>query len=796
VDIAPNYGLVTSDDELELLFKKLVSDGVPVGYDIETGYEGETREDAQLHPEENFIAGLSLTNDLTWARYLPLRHYSGVNLDNGRVAELLWEIAQLRDNDGLPLIVSHGAIFEKRCSARFFLEHLGDHPVYGQQVRDLRGYIPIRSDTMLESYVEAKNVSHALKFITLQTFGHKMTEIMELFPEGLTKFEQNSIRFSSLDQHDPKVYSYACEDALWCLAHHRKRFPVLRYHPIYKLEMALLEEVLPDCADTGVYYDWALMRDASRKAHEFLPLYEAEVRLLFEEETGHVCDINFASPKQMQKLLYDDMELPVIKRTPKGAPSTNAKEVLVNFIQGHPAIDAFVKWKELQTLCNNFLDTYEQKYSYAPDGRAHPSLLQHGTVSGRFAHADPNYAQTSKKKYRLVTRDGAEFKFELRRAIAAPLEWYILGFDYSMVELRVVAGEADEPALLEAFRAGLDVHRKTATLMTGKSWDDIDADDRQVGKTSNFSLGYGQAAKALAERLGCSVTRAEELYGIYHSSYPNLNRKRAEVIAQARRDGYVITKFGRKVPLPEIFSSNRKLRDDAERTAGNVFVQGPGSGDYPKIAMVRAVRVLKAAGLQDSVKLVMNIHDALEFYVRKDVPPASVIRVLKDAVVFPVPGWPPIVADWHMGLNWADLVELEVTDSGEVHPKKKGLAVHSVPAPEGTSPAPEPQVIQVPVVPGPSAEVTSRPESPRRLLVETDHIPHVDDARSLLVYLRARPGPHTVVLVTPQGDVELPGTSGLDLSHEPDISVMLKGARIRYDESSVDMGVLGAGISL
>lgn len=807
----PSYGLLTADEELEELVRRLGAELKPVGFDIETSYDGEVREKAQLHPEEGFIAGFSLTNSLAWGRYVALRHDSGVNLDNARAASVLWWLCNLRDVEGIPLIVAHGAVFEKRFLARWFLQYLTGDQL--EEARKTDGYFKVRSCTMLESYVEAKNPEHGLKPMTLLNANHQMTEIMELFPAGLTKAQQNSIRFSELDQHDPKVYSYAGEDAVWALWHHLRRYPDLRNHPIYILEMALLEEVVPQASDFGVYYDWTQYQDASRRAHEFLPYYEADVRSAFEDATGQACDINFNSPPQLQKLLYEDMGLPVIKWTDGGKsgkkkPSTNAREVLVNYVDDHPAVAKFVALKELQTLCNNFLDTYERKFSYADDGMTHPNLLQHGTVSGRFAHDNPNYAQTSKKKYNLTTRDGRSFKFEARRAICAPPGWYMIGFDYSMVELRVVAGEAQEENLLEAFRNGIDVHKRTGVMFTGKAWEDLTYDDRQVGKTGNFSLGYGQSAKALAERLGISQERADELYAIYHASYPRLNPKRQEVIAQARRDGFVITKFGRKVPLPDIWSANKRLRDEAERTAGNVFVQGPGSGDYPKMAMVRANRALRAAGLQDDVKLVMNIHDALEFYARKHISPAQVIRVLAPAVVFPVPGWPPIVADWHMGMNWAEFRELEVDPDFTVRIKGSG----SAPA----KPKPEvPNDPAQPAVPGVRPEGAGGPggglasvvrrvdvaprhgsDVPRQVVIDCQKVPGIGAVRELVAFMRTLPGASTVTLRTPDGDVELPGTTSLGPEDSAEASVVLGGATVRYDEASVDMGALAEGLAL
>jgi DNA polymerase I-like protein with 3'-5' exonuclease and polymerase domains len=808
---APSYGLAALEGELEVVTARLTADLLPFGFDIETGYEGESREEAQLHPEENLISGFSLTNSLAWARYVPVQHDTGVNLDPARAAELIWPLFFLTDAEGLHLCVTHGGIFEKRCLARFFTRHLAGHPVYGEQVRALGGYIPLRSDTQVESYAEGINTRHGLKPVTEATFpegdptrrrqpgepGRKMMNIMELFPDGLTQKQQNSIRFNVLDQHDPKVYSYACEDALWTLANHRLRFPAMRNNGIYKLEMALLEEVLPAMSDFGVWYDWDMIREGSRKAHEFLPLYETDVRAAFEEATGTPCDINFASPKQMQKLIFEDMGMPVIKRTNKGAPSTNAKEVLVNFTHV-PAIAKFMEWKELETLCNNFLDSYPVKYTYAPDGMTHPNFIQHGSAPGRGAHDNPNYAQTSKKKYHLETRDGHVFEFSLRMAIGAPPGYYMVGFDYSMMELRVIAGEAQEEGLLQAFSNGEDMHKKTAALVFGVPLAEVTDEQRQFGKTSNFSLGYGQTARSFAKRAGCSPERGEEISRIYHASYPKLNPKRQQVIADARRDGYIITKFGRRVPLPDISSSDRRLREAAERTAGNAFVQGPGTGDYPKMAMVRAVRALKAAGLADKVHLVMNIHDALEFYAREDVPPALVIRVLEPAVVFPVPGWPPIVADWHVGRRWGDLREVRLTPDGTLEMKKGKPKPPPAPEPD---PRPASMLAPVDFDDEPEREPLTRAAPPgeqaRTVFVDVRVVPGVEAFRKLQHLAASIHGGNTVILSTPDGTVRLPGTSGLRPDHhQASVAVLIPGAVLRYDTASVDMAALGNGLAL
>ena len=214
----PDYQLLTDPAELETLTDRLIAEAKPIGYDIETSYEGEPRPDAQKHPEENFICGFSLTNSLAWARAVPIAFESGPNIDpevrcgvpvpaGGRPATRRAARCWCR--------TTH--IFELRCTARLFEQQLG--------IPLEEAYFEVRSDTMVEAYIEAAHESYALKSLTWETFGHKMTEIMELFGDGLTKRQQDCIQFHLLDQTSPKVIDYMCEDALWALAHHLKRYP-------------------------------------------------------------------------------------------------------------------------------------------------------------------------------------------------------------------------------------------------------------------------------------------------------------------------------------------------------------------------------------------------------------------------------------------------------------------------------------------------------------------------------------------------------------------------------------------
>ncbi len=813
--MSPNCGLLTDLGECRERAQAIVREALPFGFDTEAGYDGETREKASLHPEENFIVGLSFTNSLRWARYVPLRHDSGVNVDNAFFAELMWDMLYARDEEGLPLGVAHGAKFERRTMARWFLRYLADHPRLGEAVRAAHGYFPVRSCTLLESFAEGENPRHGLKEVTELTFGHKMTELLELYSPDLTKKEKDSIRFNVLDQHDPKVYSYACEDSVYSLANHLRRFPYVRDSLIYKLEMGVLD-VVCDMEDEGLCYDWNFMREAARKAREFNERYQAEVLGDLSELAGKRVIINLNSSQQLSKVLYDDCGMPVRRWTPGGKsgvrkPSVDAKTALKGLAKQYAAVQKLLNWKGLNTLCNNFLDTYEGKFSYAPDGRAHPGLMQHGTITGRFSAEGPNYQQ-SPKKYHVELADWSlAFDLNFRDAIVAPSGWYFLGFDFSQIELRVFAGEAGETTLLEAFQSGQDVHRLTAALMLGKRLEDVTKHDRDIGKTMNFALAYGMTEDGLADRLGITVPEAEAKFAQYFAAYPALRQWTERTISQAKRDGYVMTRFGRKVCIREFDSAERRIRREGERTAGNAPIQGSATGDYVKIAMVRARKALKEAGLDGRVRLVMNVHDALEWYVHKDVTPADVIAVLQPAVIFPVSGWPPMVAEWHLGTRWGSVRELELLPDGDVR-----IVPEDEERPAAAVVSPAARLGDHELTPQEQGRGELKSMSydyddvhshgggpPRTVVVEVVRRPTGEQARQFVALLRGTPGDNSVVLRIPgeDGSVDLvdlavASPSGLCPYCEPSVSVIFGGAIVHYDLDSVDVRALARGLEL
>jgi hypothetical protein len=480
-----------------------------------------------------------------------------------------------------------------------------------------------------------------------------------------------------------------------------------------------------------------------------------------------------------------------------------------------PAVGRYWKYSKLVTLRTKYLELYDSKYRWADDDRAHCTLLQYGTIAGRFSCEDFNYQQMS-APFEAELRDGTRFEFRLRDAIKAPLPgarpwhelvleeagapvaelcppeegrelgWYILGGDYSQIELRVMASQANCTRLIADYSAGADVHCRTASLMLGIPEAAVTKKQRKEGKTRNFANIFGQGFRALADQLGIPEDEARLKDQQYHALYPELKPYRAREIAQARRQGYLITKFGRKITIHEYKDPDPKIQAKGDMTAGNAVIQGPATGDYVKMAMIRAVRALRRAGLQDKVKMIMNIHDALEFVVRKDVKPAEVIAVLTPAVIFPVKGWLPMVMEWHMGTTWGGVKDLELGSDGSVHLKGK-VPAHLV----LLAAPPEPVLVPVPAAAEPAVAGPAR-----TVIITADDVPGTGDAQRLRALLASLPGPNTVILRVPDGEVQVSGTSGLGPEHEARVATVLPGALVCYDLDSVDRELLVKGLRL
>lgn len=817
-----NYGLIDSIEELATFTARLIEENRPVGFDIETGYVGPDREKFSLHPETAIVVGISFTNDRHWARYVPLAHDDGPNVDNLEAARLLWPV--LSSGRG----VAHNAAFEQRHLSRWFLRLLADDPIYGEQVRACRGRLQIRSCTMVEAYLMAEYEEFGLKPLVRKMFHHEMTELIDLFPD-LPLNRKKMLRFNVLDCTDPKVFNYACEDSAWALAIHEWYRPQVEGKLLYAVEMAIATEVCPDMEEEGVLYDWQLMRDTAEELRIFRDRYNGEIMRELSDELGEQTAINLASPPQVSKLLFGQLGLTttVYTNTTRNLPPaerrmSTGKVAMEGLAKQHPTVAKIREWKQMTRLLGTYLDRYEGLYAYADDGRTHPSHLSAFVVTGRFAVADPPYQQSPKDYHydlaealpfheRHVAAHGKKcscrapefepplgtcFRFNFRDAIMAPPDHYIIGYDLSQAELRAIAGEAQEESLLTAFREDRDVHSLTAALMLNKKLEDVTKDDRDLGKTQNFALGYGMSVKGLADRLGISIEHAQALFDKYFAALPSIAAWREHQVATGKRQGFVTSKFGRKLPIWQYRSEKRWIYNQGDRACINYPIQGGATGDFVKIGMIRAHRAIRNAGLADKVKLVMNVHDALEFYVHRSVPPQKVIELLEPAVVFPVDGWPPMKAEWHVAKRWGSPQEVQLRDGRLIVLGAKEYEVMpEVDVDEDTGE----EIVVFPQL-NPEAlkqVIEARPEEGRRVLLTLERMPEAEAWERFLGVLADRPGSNTLVVCTPEGDVDVDLPAGHNLTPRDIgiVSVYLGTVTMRYDEDDIEAADLLQGLT-
>lgn len=385
---------------------------------------------------------------------------------------------------------------------------------------------------------------------------------------------------------------------------------------------------------------------------------------------------------------------------------------------------------------------------------------------------------------------GTCFQFNFRDCIVAPPGHYILGFDLSQAELRAIAGEAQEESLLKAFANGEDVHKLTASLMLSVPFEEITDSQRDIGKTMNFALLYGMGVKSLADRLGISIEAAEVLMNKYFAGFPAIAAWSAKQRKLGHEQGFVTSRFGRKLPIWEFKSEFENIQKKGDRACVNYPIQGAATGDTMKIAMVRVMEAIRDAGLEDKIHLMMNIHDALEFAVHSSVVPEKAIALLKPAVIFDIPGWPQMEADWHIAKRWGSPSKVLVKADGglsvqhtveyEVRPRMEvdedsGETIYEMPEVE-------PEVMRQAVQ--------------RRLVLKLVQSPTPAEFQSLVALINRTPGDNTLTFSFPDGHTsEWPGgTCGLTPHHLGKVSAILGPIAMSYDGSDMDITELISGI--
>lgn len=693
-----NYDAIRDVETLEKFVNRCVQSGVPIGFDIEAGYTGPDREKTalqQYYPDWLFT-GFSFTVSEDWARYVPVNHDAGGNIDDIiTTARLLWRLLAPGN------CVAHNAMYELTGVSRWLREVLWNDPLVGKEIRETKAIFPILDDTMILVWLTAEydplRIGKDLKSVALSAFGLEMTHFPDLFPPedselgpALPKAKIRFARFNTRNAYSKKVIDYACEDAVATLMIHNKHFAEWGDTFVFKFEMGLQPvmhemERGPVDPDTGyalgnLLLDWDIIHTKAAECAAFRDKMGEEIQQILGERLGRPVAINLSSIPQMRKALYSEfpegLGLPINDkfRSEKTQEPSTGDDALRVLAKEDPLIRKILDYRQVVKLYGSYLHKFETDIAYGNGGVVFPNHNQAGALTGRMSVDHVSYQQWP-KPYHFELRDGTTFDFNFRNIMIAPDDYRIVGFDFSQIELRVLSGQAQETAMLKAFADGVDIHKATASAMLRISLSDVSKKQRGVGKTCNFAVVYGSGPGNIADMLtaqGSPTTKeqAVELLELYYAGFPKLRAWMDARIAEGRQQHYVTTLFGRKFTVWEYKDHRDWIKNKGDRMCVNAPIQG-GAADYLKIGMNRvrkAIQDAEASGLIpfDSVRLTMTVHDALEFYVRSDVSTQTVIDLINPAVTFRAPGLPEIRADWHEGERWGLVVELELDDDKQI----------------------------------------------------------------------------------------------------------------------------------
>lgn len=506
---------------------------------------------------------------------------------------------------------------------------LGQHVKYDRHVLanhgvEVQGYA---HDTMLQSYVLEVHKPHGLASLAERHLGRSGINYEDLCGKGV-----HQISFSQVDI--AKAAEYSCEDSDQTLDVHRVLWPQLQVDDklmfIYQLEMAS-SEALYRIERNGVLIDAPLLATQS---------HELGTRIMaIEQEAYEIAGqpFNLGSPKQIGDIFFNKLGLPVVKKTPSGAPSTD-EEVLEKLAEDYPLPKKILEHRGLSKLKGTYTDKLGQ-LANPRTGRVHTHYAQAVAVTGRLSSNDPNLQNIPVK-----TAEGRR----VREAFVAPAGRVIASADYSQIELRIMAHISGDESLLRAFTEGIDVHRATAAEVFGGTPEQVSSEQRRYAKVINFGLIYGMSSFGLAKNLGIETKAAASYIERYFARYPGVKAYMDETKALAKEQGYVETVFGRRLYLPEINSPNGPRRAGAERAAINAPMQGT-AADLIKLSMVEVQRVLDAE--QRGTKMIMQVHDELVFevpeaeveWVRTEVP-----KIMAGVAELKV----PLLAEIGFGPNW------------------------------------------------------------------------------------------------------------------------------------------------
>jgi DNA polymerase-1 len=430
--------------------------------------------------------------------------------------------------------------------------------------------------------------------------------------------------------------TYAAEDADVTMRLHQALWPQLQAQPrlqaLYEEIEQPLAGVLLEMEHRGVLLDAALLRQQSSELGARIGELQKQIHAVAGGE------FNPDSPKQLQQILFEKLQLPVLRKTPTGQPST-AEDVLEELAQsGFELPQLILDYRSLAKLKSTYTDKLPGEID-PTTGRVHTCYHQAVAATGRLSSQDPNLQN--------IPIRNAEGR-RIRQAFVAPPGHVLIAADYSQIELRIMAHLSDDPALVRAFQLDLDVHQATAAEVLGKPLEEVTSEERRSAKAVNFGLIYGMSAFGLARQLGIDRGSAQRYVDLYFERYPGVKAFMDRTREQAREQGYVETVRGRRLYLPEIRSRNRNLQQYAERSAINAPMQGT-AADIIKLAMLRVERECAARSLP--ARLIMQVHDELVLEVAAEAVDATT-AMLREQMTSAETLKVPLKVDIGVGANW------------------------------------------------------------------------------------------------------------------------------------------------
>jgi len=509
---------------------------------------------------------------------------------------------------------------------------VGQHMKYDEQVLANYGIVlaGIEHDTMLESYVLESHRNHDMDNLALRHLGIKTIKYEDVAGKGAQQIGFDQVALE-------KAAEYGAEDADITLRLHLALYPQIEPEKgldyVYREIELPTSRVLRQMERNGVLIDTQKLGKQSA---------EIATRLVELEQQAYTLaggEFNLGSPKQIGQIFFEKLQLPVVKKTPSGAPSTD-EEVLQKLAEDYPLPKLLLEHRGLAKLKSTYTDKLPRMVN-AQTGRVHTNYAQAVAVTGRLASNEPNLQN-------IPVRTGEGRR--IREAFIAPPGHSLVSADYSQIELRIMAHISGDASLLAAFARGDDIHRATAAEVFGVTPIEVSADQRRIAKVINFGLIYGMSAFGLAANLGITRDAAKLYIDRYFMRYPGVARYMDETRMDAKSRGYVETVFGRRLWLPEINGGNGPRRQAAERAAINAPMQGT-AADLIKLSMIAVEKWLDDTGLR--TKMIMQVHDELVLEVPDDEL-AEVRKRLPELMCSVATLKVPLVAEVGVGANWEE----------------------------------------------------------------------------------------------------------------------------------------------